>query len=417
MKASESLPNFRSVLRMYANFSARTIKKICAEIGPREAGSAAELEAENFIAKQIGDSADEVKQEEFRISHRAFLGWLRVAAVFMLIASAVNILNIFAGENIKYGPVITLILCAATAVMLFGEFLFYKPVIDPFFPKLTSHNTYCIRKASGETKRRIILCGHTDSSIEWRYTHMGGAPLMYFSFIYPAAGLIYTLAVSVYMLFSGIRPVLIWIGCIFIPAYIILFMFMNYKICVDGANDNLTGCMTGAAVLKFMGDNNIRFENTEVIAMLSGSEEEGLRGAKAAARLHPEFKDGDIETAVLAFDTIKDYDDMAVYSKDMSGLTKHDERVCELLKQAGRNAGVELPYSEIFAGASDAAAMTQAGIPSACFAAMNPGPPKYYHTRDDKADILNLKAIEKGVEIALEAVYLFDEQGLKKQYS
>jgi hypothetical protein len=47
---------------------------------------------------------------------------------------------------------------------------------------------------------------------------------------------------------------------------------------------------------------------------------------------------------------------------------------------------------------------------------MNPGLPKYYHTRDDKADILNLKTIEKGVEIALETAFLFDEKGLMKNY-
>ncbi len=70
----------------------------------------------------------------------------------------------------------------------------------------------------------------------------------------------------------------------------------------------------------------------------------------------------------------------------------------------------------VFAGASDAAAMTQGGAHATTLAAMNPGPPKYYHTRDDKADILNLKTIEKGVEIALETAFLFDEKGLMKNY-
>ena len=40
--------------------------------------------------------------------------------------------------------------------MIFGEFLFYKPVIDPFFKKLTSHNTYCIRKAKIEAYQKEI---------------------------------------------------------------------------------------------------------------------------------------------------------------------------------------------------------------------------------------------------------------------
>ena len=417
MKASESIQNYRSGLRMYANFAARTIKKVCQEIGPREAGTQAELDAQNFMAKQVGDAADEVKQESFTISHRAFLMWLRISGILLLIAVASGVANVFLPAVI-FAPYVALVCCLLTAIMIFGEFLFYKPVIDPFFKKLTSHNTYCIRKASGETKRRIIFAGHADSSIEWRPTHIGGAPLMYVAYIYPAVGLGYTLITTIYMIATNhVNPVLLLIGLAFVPGYIGLTIFMNYKICVDGANDNLTGCMTGAAVLKFLGDNNIRFENTEVIAMFSGSEEEGLRGAKAAAKLHPEFKkDSDVETVFIAVDTMTDYDDMFVYNRDMSGITKHSDEACALLKQAGKNAGVDIRYSVVFAGASDAAAMTQGGIHATTLAAMNPGPPKYYHTRDDKADILNLKTIEKGVEIALEATFLFDEQGLKKNY-
>ncbi len=417
MKASESIPNFKSGLRMYANFAARTIKKVCQEIGPREAGTQAELDAQNFMANQVGDAADEVKQETFKISHRAFLAWLRLGGIFLLIATAAGVANIFV-KDIFFAPYVSAVCCVITAIMLFGEFLFYKPVIDPFFKKLDSRNTYCIRKPTGEVKRRIILAGHADSSIEWRFTHLGGAPLMYVAYIYPAVGLVYTVATTIIMFATGeFYPVLAGINCAFIPGYIGLVIFMNYKVCVDGANDNLTGCMTGAAVLKFMGDNNIRFENTEVIAMFSGAEEEGLRGAKAAAKLHPEFKKGaEVETVFIAFDTITDYDDMAIYNRDMSGITKHSDKACALLKQAGKNAGVDLPFSVVFAGSSDAAAMTQAGVHATTFAAMNPGPPKYYHTRDDRADILNLKTIEKGLEIALEAVFLFDEKGLQDSY-
>lgn len=417
MKASESIPNFKSGLRMYANFAARTIKKVCQEIGPREAGTQAELDAQNFIAQQVGDSADEVKQETFKVAHRAFLMWLRLGGILLLISVAAGIANIFF-KDIFFAPYVSAVCCIITAFMLFGEFLFYKPVIDPFFKKLDSHNTYCIRKPTGEVKRRIIIAGHSDSSIEWRPTHVGGAPLMYVAYIYPAVGLAYTVFTTIYMFVTKeFNPVLAGINCAFIPGYIGLTIFMNYKVCVDGANDNLTGCMMGAAVLKFMGDNNIRFENTEVIAMFSGSEEEGLRGAKAAAKLHPEFKKGsDVETVFIAFDTITDYEDMFIYNRDMSGITKHSDEACALLKQAGKNADVDLKYSVVFAGSSDAAAMTQAGVHATTFAAMNPGPPKYYHTRDDKADILNLKTIEKGLQIALEAVFLFDEQGLKKSY-
>ncbi|MBQ7639318.1 MAG: M20/M25/M40 family metallo-hydrolase [Clostridia bacterium] len=402
---------------MYTNFAVRTIKKVCAEIGPREAGTQAELDAQNFMAAQVGDAADEVRQEEFSLSPRAFLGWPRISGILLLIALVCGLINLFVTREQNWAPWVFVCISVFMLAMIMTEFLFYSKFLDPFFPKAISHNTYCVRKASGETKRRIIIGGHSDSSIEWRPTHMGGNKFLFFTIIYPIVGWIFTFVMGVIMLVKGeFMPVLVWIDCAFIPGYVFLLFFMNYKICIDGANDNLTGCMTAGAILKFMGDNDIRFENTEVVALFSGAEESGLRGAKASAKLHPEFKDPNVETVFIALDTMKDYDDMALYLRDMSGVVGHDKRAVELLHTAGEQAGLDIERVTMFAGASDAAAMSQAGVPAALFAAMNPGPPRYYHTRDDKADILEPKTIEKCLEVTLNAVFLFDEQGLKAQY-
>ena len=66
--------------------------------------------------------------------------------------------------------------------------------------------------------------------------------------------------------------------------FIPIFFMYDKKRVVEGANDDLTGCFTSIAILKFMQDNDIRLENTEVVAFFSGSEEAGLRGAKAYAK-------------------------------------------------------------------------------------------------------------------------------------
>ncbi|MBQ7688094.1 MAG: M20/M25/M40 family metallo-hydrolase [Clostridia bacterium] len=417
MKANESVSNFYPTMRMYTNFAVRNIKKICAEIGPREAGSEAEEKAQDYIAQQIGDAADEVKKDTFRLSPRAFLGWLRLSGIFLLVSTVCGIVNLFVFPQIKYSVWLNLALDVLIFLFIVLEFLFYKEFTDPVYPKATSHNTYCIRRAEGETKRRIIIGGHADSSIEWMPTHVGGSSFLYFSFAYPIIGFLYNIVISVVNLGAAqLNNVLLYISCAFIPSYIILILFMNYKVCVDGANDNLTGCLTSAAVMKFLGDNKIRFANTEVVVLLSGAEEAGLRGAKAAAKQHPEFRDGSVETVFIAMDTLRDYENMAIYDRDMSGLVKNDDRAGALLKAGGKLAGMDIPYAVLFAGATDAAAMTQAGIPSGSFCAMYPGPPKYYHTRDDRVDILEPKTVEKCLEIALQTVFLFDEQGLKTAY-
>lgn len=414
MRPSDCGPQYKSKLRESANFAAWTIKKICKDIGPRPSGSEEELKAQLFMAEKTGKAADTVNTEEFTIARGAFFGWMKIDAVCLVLATLLTLFGMAA---------LSLVFVVVAIVCLMGEFLFYREFLDRFYPKQTSHNTVLTRKPVGEVKRRIIFAGHADSSFEWRYTHIGGAPMMYFSFIYAALGLFWNLIFSIVAIAQGSAfapsvesiPWYAWVGLAFIPAYIMLFIFINYKVCVDGANDNLTGCLCSAAVLKFLDDNDVRFENTEVVAMFSGSEEAGLRGAKAYAKAHAdELKQ--VETMFVGLDTFKDYDDMFIYNRDMSGLTRHDDRCCKLLKKAAENAGMDMKYSVIFAGASDAAAMTQAGIPSVSLAAMNPGPPKYYHTRDDKADILDLKTIEKGIEIAVEAAFLFDEKGLCENY-
>ena len=419
MKASESVERYKPTLRMYTNFAVRTVKKVCKEVGPRPSGSPEELAGQNMMAEAVGNAADEVKVEEFKVAPNALLSWVRFCGTLLMIALCLGLVNVVLNYTVwkenpqYYGAYALTALPVLGLIAMVWEFFFYGQLLDLFQRKHLSHNTYCIRKPSGEVKRRLILAGHADSSMEWRLTYMGGSKLLYTGSIYALVGMAYTFAIGVTMLcLQKFMPVLVFIDIAFLPGYILAFLFINHKVCVEGANDNLTGCMVAGAVLKFMGDNDIRFENTEVIAMFSGSEEAGLRGAKAAAKLHPEWKDPNVETAFIALDTFKDYDDFAIYTHDMTGLVKHDKRMINLVHDAGLEAEIDIDRIGVFFGASDACAASQAKIPAVLLAAMNPGPPRYYHTRGDVAEIMEPKTVEKGVEVALNAAFLFDERGL-----
>ena len=191
-----------------------------------------------------------------------------------------------------------------------------------------------------------------------------------------------------------------------------LYKFTDNKRYVDGANDDLSGCYVASAVLKYLAENDITFENTEVIAMLAGGEEAGLRGSKAFFEAHPEYKNDGVETVFISADTIRDEDYMMIYERDMTGMVKNDKRVCDLLKRAGLKRGLDIPVGAIPLGSTDAAAASQAGIAAASIVAMDPAPAQYYHTRLDTADILNPDCIEKIIGVLLEAVFDFDENGI-----
>lgn len=412
MKAEESVKNYAASVRMYTNYTVREIKKICKTIGPRPAGYEPEKQAQEHIAEELKTCADEVKIESFKLAPKAFMSWIRVDGILVIISCLLNFFGL---------PYIGLALGIFAVIFMIGEFLLYKEFIDGIVPKKTSHNTYGVKKATGELKQRIIFSGHVDSSYEWTYTHLGGNILLYICGVFAVVSLFFVLVSSALNTFgvleegTTIYTIFHYGQFIGIPGGLIAIGFVNFKLCVEGANDNLTGAIGSVAILKYLKDNEIDFEHTEVIALSAGAEESGLRGSKAFCKAHKEeFKD--VPTIFIGLETFRDYEDIAIYQRDMTGTVKMDGRVCKLLKKAGLDAGLDLPYSSVYMGASDAAAVQQAGIPAVTLAAMNPGPPRYYHTRGDTADNMNAKTVEKCLEIALNALFLYDEKGLTDEY-
>lgn len=88
MKANESVKNYTSERRMYANYVARNIKNICKTVGPRCAGTEKELEAQKLMAEELKTTCDDVNIESFSLHPRAFMGWIQLT-VFCVTAAAV----------------------------------------------------------------------------------------------------------------------------------------------------------------------------------------------------------------------------------------------------------------------------------------------------------------------------------------
>ncbi len=411
MKAQDSVKNYPSALREMTNFSVRGIKKICKDVGPRPAGSEQEHEAQKLMAAELDGACDKVEIEPFDVHPGAFLGWILTDGIMMIAA----IVLFFFGMS-----AIALALCALSLIFAIVEFLLYKKLLDPFFPKKTSHNVVAVRKPKGEVRRRIIFSGHADSANEWRFTYYGGSkllvPIIGLSFVGILLGLVLGIwAVAAGHAFSaadsGALNVMRYVFLAWIPILFTALFFENKKRPVMGANDDLTGCFISMAVVKYMQQHDIRFENTEVWVVLTGSEEAGLRGAKAFCKAHKNDL-SDVETVFVGLDTIRDYDFAAVYSRDLTGTVKNDAGACALVKEAAKQTGLDLPYKSVFFGATDAAAVTQAGMKAVSVAAMDPAPAKYYHTRLDTADNLDIKTVEAVLGVALETAFLFDEKGL-----
>lgn len=400
-------------------FAIKGITNICKNIGPRKPGSPEELKSQEKMAKEIHKYVDKTEIESFTVHRQGFMG-------FIPFTVACGVASVFV--NYFKSPIAAIILCVLAFVPLVFEFLMYKQFDDFLFPKQTSHNMIATRKPKGEVKQRIILVGHADSQFEWPLNYyLGGLQAKLFVEIPAVVGLVVQTIIAVVCTIVGkgvaanaiespkwLFTVFFVVSCVFIPFELAFLFFQSWTKSVPGASDNLSGCYVGMATVKALHEAEIEFENTEVVVICSGSEEAGLRGAKAYAKRHEDELKA-IPTTVIGLDTFRDLDDMAVYDRDLSGTIQHDWGAKHLVKNAAANCGYDLSFESIYIGACDAAAFTQRGISATGFAAMNPDPPRYYHTRLDTPENLIPEAISAGIEIMVETVCMYDKEGLPKK--
>lgn len=397
-------------------YAVKGITKVCRRIGPRKPGSPEEYRAQQWFQKDMKNYCEETRIEEFTLHRQGFMG-------FIPFTVACGIASVFV--NWFASPIAALILCICAFVPLVFEFLMYKEFDDFLFPKQTSHNMIAVRKPKGEVKQRIVMVGHSDSQFEWTLNYLiGGLQAKLFVEIPAVVGLIVQTVFALVCIIAGKGGAAVniqsarWffilffvISCVFIPFEFAFLFFQSWTKSVPGASDNLSGCYVGMAVVKALDEAKVRFENTEVVVICSGSEEAGLRGSKAYAKAHEkELKE--IPTCVVALDTFRDLETMAVYHRDLSGTLQHHEGTKVLVHDACANCGFDVKYESIYIGGSDAASFTQRGIPATGFAAMDPAPPRYYHTRLDTPENLRPEAIKAGIEIMIEACCMFDKDGI-----
>lgn len=414
--ALEYAPAEKYDLERQTDYSVKGITKICKKIGPRKPGSPEEHRAQQWMEKDMKNYCDKTEIESFTLHRQGFMGFIPftvccgVASVFL---------------NWFVSPIAAFIICILAFVPLILEFLMYKEFDDFLFPKQTSHNMIATKSPKGETKQRIILIGHSDSQFEWPINlALGGLQAKLFVEIPAVVGLVIQTIFALVCIIVGKGAaasdiektkwfflLFFIVSIVFIPFEISFIFFQSWTKSVPGASDNLSGCFVGMSTIKALSEAGVEFENTEIRMICSGSEEAGLRGSKAYAKAHEEELK-DIPTAVIAIDTFRDLEDMAVYDRDLSGTVQHDWGVKNLVKNAAANCGFDLPFASIYIGACDAAAFTQRKIKATGFAAMNPDPPRYYHTRLDTPENLRPEAITAGIEILIEALCMYDKEGL-----
>lgn len=396
------------------------IRYVCENFKERAPGTHSERKAQKYLAGELEKWADKVETEDFTLHPGAFMGWIPFGGIFGIISVLcfwLTYKNVVSGSALA---IIATVLVIFTLACLVIEFLMYREFVDFLFPKKISKNVMARRAPKGEVKRRIIFGGHTDAANEWTYSLHGGlkslAPVMGGSIGGLIAISIFDIVWIIYSFVGdGTYESKFWLVCgiiqlVLVPFFIAICFFINWKVIVDGANDNLTADFIAMGVLKEMADNDIRFENTEVCALLAGSEEAGLRGSVAYAKAHKDEL-SEVETIFIAMDTMREIEQLQIYTQGCTGTQKNSNAVAEVIYEAGVNCGIEMKETELYPGAIDAEGFSRYGLMASGFCGVNHDPKTYYHTRLDTPDNMSEECINLSLDICIEAAKLYDEKG------
>ena len=365
------------------------ITHVCRDMEKRGPGSKGERAAGAYMASVLEKDCGckEAKVEIFREHPAAFYG-------YFFITSAMNCL---CTGMFFVLPWLSAVIGAATLLLFLFQFVLYKQLIDPLFPERESVNVTAIRPCRGEVRQRVFLNGHIDAPWEFPLNYYFGGIVFEIPGVMSVLGAVFYTALSVCVLCGagGWTHTVGLCGLIFIPFYLLLAITYNPKRIVDGANDNLTGCYMGIAVLREMERLGINSEHTEIGVLLTGSEEAGLRGAKAWSKAHKNEYD-DVPTYVLCFDTIHDPGQLMVNLKDLNGTVQSDRELAERFLDAAKEAGVPCKKGMVplMGGSTDSSAFTQGGFRSVAITGLSHKLEDYYHTRRDSYDNLNEEGLE-----------------------
>ncbi len=252
-----------------ARYGIEIVKTICAEVGPGLPGTPQERARADMLKGELELhlGTENVSVEEFTLAPGAFIGSYPVSAILILIAAILNLsVGSFRGSGLWIAGILALVFSILALLTVIFEYNQYKEFIDRFFPKRQSVNVIGTLRRPGmqNIKRLLILSGHHDSAPAntWiallRYGFFASVPKIFI-------GLFLMIAESIIQLvglFTGSSSILRFgtlgwglLAFPIIPAILFAFFFTYGKRnggIVPGAADNLSACVSAAAICRFL---------------------------------------------------------------------------------------------------------------------------------------------------------------------
>ena len=331
MKASETFERYDGKVRECCNYAVRSSKSFMenADTNKRQADGKAELVLRDQLTKDLKEFCDEVDEVSFYAKQKAYITSNLLTFIFLVATAVFAILFSLVNPYFILAALVTALLSLLAALGVFGGTS--KSVEDI--------NVFARRKASGEPAARIIFEANLDAPFK-RNISRGTAALLK---ILTLLGVALYIAFCVVMLLVdngtlnfGFQDELEYLAYglpIFVIFPLILSRTVSTGSSFPGVADNLLGAYAACGAMRYMSEQDLRLESTELCVLLTSSKEAKNAGAKAFVRDFKADLDA-LDTTILCFDSIYDPDSLNVVSKG--------RKVSKLVDEAAANAGVLL---------------------------------------------------------------------------
>lgn len=402
MKASETFERYDGKVRECCNYAVRSSKSFMenADTNKRQADGKAENVLRDQLTKDLKEFCDEVDEVSFYAKQKAYITSNLLTFIFLVATAVFAILFSLVNPYFILAALVTALLSLLAALGVFGGTS--KSVEDI--------NVFARRKASGEPAARIIFEANLDAPFK-RNISRGTAALLK---ILTLLGVALYIAFCVVMLLVdngtlnfGFQDELEYLAYglpIFVIFPLILSRTVSTGSSFPGVADNLLGAYAACGAMRYMSEQDLRLESTELCVLLTSSKEAKNAGAKAFVRDFKADLDA-LDTTILCFDSIYDPDSLNVVSKG--------RKVSKLVDEAAANAGVLLTDHNPKYHKGDLKVYDKAGLAAAQISSLPDEVPPFYRNENDDVDLLNpnaVHAVEGAIKVALEAAYALDAQ-------
>ena len=102
MKASESIEKYPARVREYTNYAIKSVKNVSKTYGPRPVGSENDAKAREYFKADADKFCDEARIEPLKASDKAFMSWVPIGSVLMMIAIIASLVPLAFKEETRF---------------------------------------------------------------------------------------------------------------------------------------------------------------------------------------------------------------------------------------------------------------------------------------------------------------------------